>query len=190
MSKINEIIILENAASIYALDGIQHFSIRNLAKRISITPSVIYHYFKDEEALLKAMFDYLNIQLGQKRALLPKVNNAEKMMKQRIAFQLDNAESIVAVLKYYLANRQKFPKNKSGFVPDKSARHIEEVLQYGRDRKEFLFGNLADEAKVITHAINGFLLEYYPYKPERKEKTQLINRINKFLMKALKGGDK
>lgn len=189
MSKISQYIILENAAIIFAEGGYHTFSIRSLAKKINISPSVIYHYFKSEDELLKAMFDYINTQLGQKRKALIPTKTAEQMMKQRIEFQLDNAEMIVAVLKYYLNYRNNFSKFKNGFVPDKSSLHIEEVLKFGMETKEFRVDNLEDEAKVITHAINGFLLEYFPYKPQGSEKIQLINRINKFLMKALRGGE-
>jgi hypothetical protein len=112
------------------------------------------------------------------------------MLKQRIEFQIDNQEAIVAVLKYYLAYRKKFKKFKNGFVPDKSALHIEEVLKYGLVTKEFIVDNLEDDAKVITHAINGFLLEYYPHVPKGKEKDELVCRIYQFLIRALKGGEK
>jgi hypothetical protein len=132
----------------------------------------------------------LNGTLGKKRADLPMVPTASAMLKQRIEFQIDNQEAIVAVLKYYLAYRKKFKKFKNGFVPDKSALHIEEVLEFGRKTNEFYVKNLEDDAKVIAHAINGFLLEYYPYLPKGEEKKELIGRIFSFLMRALKGGEK
>jgi AcrR family transcriptional regulator len=190
MSKTNLNTILEKSAKLYAGNGFENFTIRKLAKQIPISPSVIYHYFKDEEQLLISMFDYLNKDLGRKRAMLEQPKSAKQMLKQRIEFQLDNQEEIVAVLKYYLANRNKFPKFKNGFVPDKSALHIEEVLRFGSKTKEFYVRNLEDDAKVITHAINGFLLEYYPYFPQGNEKKQLVNRIYNFLIRALKGGEK
>ncbi len=189
MTKTNAATIIEKAAGIFARAGIENFSIRKLAKEIPISPSVIYHYFSDEQSLLNAMFDYLNTELGKKRVLLPNVKTASAMLKQRIEFQLDNQEAIVAVLKYYLAFRKTFPKFKNGFVPDKSALHIEEVLKFGMQTNEFHIVNLEDDAKVITHAINGFLLEYFPYTPEGKEKKQLIQRIYSFLIRALKGGE-
>lgn len=111
------------------------------------------------------------------------------MLRQRIEFQIDNQETIVAVLKYYLAYRSRFKKFKNGFVPDKSALHIEEVLRYGMERNEFSITDIEDDAKVITHAINGFLLEYYPYTPKGIEKKELIDRIYLFLIRALKGGE-
>ena len=190
MSKISNTLILEKAAEIFAHGGLGEFRIRLLADKLGVVPSVIYHYFGTEEILLRAMFDYLNHELGRRRATLPKSKTAQAMLKQRIAFQIDNKEAIVAVLKYYLAFRHTFPKFRNGFVPDKSALHIEEVLRFGIDSGEFRVSDLENDAKVITHAINGFLLEYFPYTPEGKEKTALIARIHSFLMRALsKGGE-
>jgi len=183
-------VILKKATEIFALQGYEAFSIRNLADEIPLAPSVLYHYFKDKDALLKEMFDTSNRYLGEKRAKLPKTKTASEMLMQRIEFQLDNSEEIVSVLKYYLAYRKDFEKFKNGFVPDKSALHIEEVLRFGMETKEFNVENVEDDAKVITHAINGFILEYYPYKPKGKEKDELINRIYSFLIRALKGGEK
>lgn len=189
MSKINSTIILEKAASLYAREGFETFSIRRLASYIPITPSVIYHYFQNEEMLLLSMYEFMNSELGKRRKLTIRPKSAAEMLKKRIEFQLDNSEYIVAVLKYYLAHRLDFPKNTQGFVPDKSALHIEEVLEFGIKTGEFKVVNIQDDAKVITHAINGFLLEYYPHAPIGKEKKELINRIYSFLIRALKGGE-
>ncbi|MEN9407339.1 MAG: hypothetical protein RLZZ455_555 [Candidatus Parcubacteria bacterium] len=182
-------IILQKAVPIFAQSGYEGFSIRILAEQIPIAPSVIYHHFEDKDALLKEMFQQLNRNLGNKRAQLPKKSTALEMLRQRIEFQIDNQESIVAVLKYYLAYRDSFKKFKNGFVPDKSALHIEEVLRFGVETNEFFVKNLEDDAKVITHAINGFLLEYYPYTPKGIEKKELVERILSFLIRALKGGE-
>lgn len=189
MTKINKELILEKAAVLFAASGKEEFSIRKLAMSIPISPSVLYHYFADEQILLREMFDHLNTSLGRKRERLPQPSTASEMLRQRIIFQLDNAGAIVAVLKYYVSHRRDFPKFKNGFVPDKSALHIEEVLRHGTKTKEFYSKNITDDAKVITHAINGFLLEYYPYQPKGKEKKELVDRIHSFLIKALKGGE-
>ncbi len=182
-------IILQKATRVFAKNVYQHFSIRNVAKEIPLAHSVLYHYFKDEEELLKEMYESLNSALGEKRAKLPKTKTASEMLKQRIKFQIENEEEIVAVLKYYLSHRKNFKRFKNGFVPDKSSLHIEEVLRFGMETKEFFVENLDDDAKVITHAINGFLLEYYPHIPTGKEKNELVDRIFNFLIRALKGGE-
>ncbi|MDQ3239103.1 MAG: TetR/AcrR family transcriptional regulator [bacterium] len=182
--------ILEKTKRIFAQNGYEAFSMRILAKEVPIAPSVLYHYFEDKDALLKSMFDYLNTDLGQKRSQLPVSRNASEMLKNRIIFQLDNSEAIVAVLKYFMAFRKKFPQFEEGYLPDKSSLHIEEVLRLGISSGEFYSPNLKHDAKVITHAINGFLLEYYPDIPLGNEKTNLVENIHQFLIRALmKGGD-
>lgn len=189
MSKIDQTIIFEKAAEIFAHGGLGEFRIRLLAKNLGVVPSVIYHHFSNEDVLLKEMFIYLNTELGKKRSLLTPPKNTSGMLKQRIEFQLDNATAIVAVLKYYLAFRKTFPKNKDGYIPDKSSLHMEEVLQYAKENGVYKRHSLRDDAKVMTHSVNGFLLEYYPYTLVGKEKTELINRIHNFLFNALKGGE-
>lgn len=190
MTKVSKSLILEEAALLFAENGLSTFSTRKLAKRISISHSVIYHYFEDEKELLLEMFNYARRDLGKKRSLLPQTKDAQDMLKQRIEFQIDNAAEIVAILKYYLAHRTEFKKNSSGFVPESASKHIVEALERGVNEGEFVLENIKNDAKVITHAINGFLLEYYPHKPKGKEKTELIDLIHNFLMRALKGGDK
>lgn len=190
MTKINDVLLLEKSAAIFGRLGLEGFNIRLLAKEVGISPSVIYHYFENETVLLKAMFDYCNKTLGQRRAGLVEVKNAGEMLKQRIGFQIDNSEFIVAVLKYYLAFRNDFARSKHGFLPDKSTLHIEEVLEYGIKTKEFVVVDIKNDAAVITHAINGFLLEFYPYKLKEKEKNELIEKIYNFLLRALKGGER
>lgn len=183
--------ILRHTASLFAIQGYEGFNIRLLAKKVGIVPSVIYHYFPDKDTLLKAMFDYLNTDLGKKRKLLSHATTASEMLRQRIVFQLDNAEAIVAVLKFFITYRKKFPKFEKGYVPDKSSLHIEEVLSYGVQTGEFSDIDIKKDAKVITHAINGFLLEYYPDTPKGKERDELVTMIHTFLLRALtKGGEK
>lgn len=178
--------IIDQAARLFALQGYENFSIRLLADSIPLAPSVIYHYFSDKDALLKEMFDTLNTTLGKKRAALPICTNASDMLDQRINFQLDNAEAIVAVLKYFIAYRKRFPKFEEGYVPDKSSLHIEEVLQFGVNTGEMYSRDIKKDAKVITHAINGFILEYYPDIPTGAKKEELVEVIHSFLLRALR----
>jgi hypothetical protein len=41
------------------------------------------------------------------------------------------------------------------------------------------------QAKIITHSINGYLLEYYPYAPKGKERTELVDALVSFIMRSL-----
>lgn len=183
--------ILQQTIKLFAEQGYGGVSIRNIARNVNIAPSVLYHYFPDKDTLLKAMFDKINTELGTERSELPVTATASEMLKQRIIFQLDHAAEIVAVLKFYLAYRNIFHKIPTGFVPDKAYLHIKEVFEFGIITGEFAPVNISEQAKVITHAINGFVLEYYPFIPEGKEKEDLVEQIHKFLIRAIaKGGEK
>lgn len=185
MSKIIKQQILETAGSLFAKEGMESISIRVIAKKMGIAPSLIYYYFKNQEELLALMFDHLNHQLGRKRAQLPAADNARDMLRQRLAFQIDHQAIIVAVLKYYLKSRKTFPKFKDGFLPDKSSLHIEEVLEFGLQTGEFVSTDVEGDAKFITHAINGYLLEFYPHSPTSAEKNILIEQMFSFISRGL-----
>lgn len=178
--------ILKQATILFAGEGYEGLSMRILARKVRVAPSVLYYYFKDKDALLKSMFDFINTNLGIERSKLAQSKSTSDMLKQRIEFQLDHAEEIVAVLKFYLTYRKKFKKLPTGFVPDKAYLHIEEVLTYGIEKKEIEPTDIQEQSKVMTHAINGFLLEYYPSIPTNDEKHQLIHVIHKFLWRAIK----
>jgi hypothetical protein len=109
------------------------------------------------------------------------------MLLDRIVFQFQHIEDVVFVLKYYLHFRPNFLKLDSGYLPSKAYLHIEEVLAVGAKNGEFTIkaSEIDKEAKVIAHAINGFLLEYYPKPPKKHELDDVTDSIHKFLMRSL-----
>jgi AcrR family transcriptional regulator len=179
-------LIQNQAKELFALYGYDGLSMRKLAQESGIAASVIYHHYINKDQLLKETFDITNIKLGQKRRLLPERSTADEMLSDRIRFQLDNAADVVFVLKYYMQYRETFEHNETGFVPKKAYLHIEEVLTKGLETKEFELTETVDkEAKIITHMINGFVLEYYPSKIPESEKLELIESVKGFILRAL-----
>jgi AcrR family transcriptional regulator len=160
---------------------------RILSKKSGVGLSSIYHFFEDKDVLLKYIFDSVSKDLGIKRAKLPMSADASQMLYERIVFQFEHIEDVVYVLKYYLHFRKTFQKQNSGYIPSKAYLHIKEVLEVGLLSQEFNIEKLeiSNEAKVITHAINGFLLEYYPDKPKKSELDSVVAPIHKFLMRSL-----
>lgn len=160
---------------------------RILAKESGIGLSSIYHFFKDKDELLKEIFDTTNRELGIARATLPDSATASEMLRQRIVFQFEHIEDVIFVLKYYLHFRPEFIKLESGFLPTKAYLHIEEVLKVGVETGEFCIkrSEIDKESKVIAHAINGFLLEYFPVPPKRDELDAVTDSIHLFLMRSL-----
>ena len=182
--------IIDTVKHLFATNGYKGVSMRNIAVSTGITLSNIYHYFPSKERLLEDAFNITNTQLGDRRRQLPITNSASDMLRQIIKFQFINAEEVVYVLKYYLTFRNKFKKQKGGFLPPKTYLHIEEVLLRGSESGEFRINNLYEDAQVIAHSINGFILEYYPHKLSKQESEIIVNKIHDLLIRALTNHEK
>lgn len=179
--------ILDSAKTIFATSGYEGLSMRNLAKDCGVNLSNIYYYFNDKDELLEYLFNRLSKDLGIKRAVLPIQKTANQSLKDRINFQFENIEDVIFILKFYLHFRPEFIRNKDGYVPATAYLHILEVLELGNKTGEFKIknSNLVAEAKVVTHAINGFLLEYYPDPPSGNERKKIVNYIHRFIYRSL-----
>lgn len=178
--------LLEKAKEIFSRDGFHGLSMRRLAHESGIAFATIYYHFPSKDDLLLTLFNSTNTNLGLKRLELPHRLKASEMLQDRIHFQLDNATDVMVVLNYYRVYRDTFKKNPEGFLPDKTYLHIEEVLDYGKKTGEFKTKSLKDDAKVITHAINGFIYEYYPNIPVGAERNRLMNKVIGFVLRGLK----
>lgn len=175
--------IESTAKHIFASDGYGGLSMRTLAAASGVGLSSIYHFFEDKDVLLKALYNKTNTNLGKQRELLRKRQTAELMLKDRVDFQFKYIEDVVFVLKYYLHYRHEFTN-----LPPQASLHIEEVLHKGISTGEFVLKNdqIQTQARIITHSINGFLLEYYPMTIKSAEKNKLVADITEFTMRSLK----
>lgn len=179
--------ILTTSKKLFATNGYEGFSIRILAKECGIGISSIYHFFKDKDEILEIIYKSTNKELGEARKTLPVYQKADEMFFELIKFQFTHIEDVVFVLKYYLHFRPNFLKLKSGFLPNKGYLHIEEILVKGVQSGEFTIKptDIAKESKVIAHAINGFLLEYYPDPPVDSELDEVVGSIHRFILRSL-----
>ena len=180
-------VILQKALPLFASAGYEGFSMRTLSKQSGYSLSSIYHFFPDKDSLLKELFDTTNRQLGAARRQVPASLDASSMLYERIMFQFEHIEEIVCVLKYYLHFRGSFERLSSGYIPKKGYLHIEEVLRFGNQTGEYSIpiSELEREAKVIAHAINGYLLEYYPHAPRGRERAEVAGDIHRFITRSL-----
>ena len=187
MTKATRLTILKTAKQIFARSGYDGLSMRTLSEESGVGLSSIYHFFADKDVLLKEIFDTTNRSLGLERSKLAKRKSASALLHDRIMFQFKHIEDVVFVLKYFLHYRANFEKLQRGFIPAKGYLHIEEVLILGINTGEFNIEieDLAKEAKVVTHAINGFLLEYYPDPPKGRELNEVVNSLHSFIIRAL-----
>ena len=177
--------IEQSAFEIFAREGYESLSMRRIAKQSNVALSSIYHFFTDKDILLHTIFNRIGRELGAERAELPERASALQMLEDRINFQFDNIEKVVFVLKYYLHFRPDFLRNRSGFVPEKAYLHIDEVIKKGMQTGEFTSTDPVSDAKIMTHAINGFLLEYFPDPPTGAEKSKLVHDITQFLSRSM-----
>jgi len=165
--------ILINVRRVFALSGPEGASMRSLAKEVGISPSVFYHYYSDRDSLLLEMFNFTTKQLGLARKNLPPTEDKKELLRQRVDFQIEHMEEIVAIMKYFLHFKNNFPKNKSGYVPETACTHMLEILGDTKDSMQ--------KAKVMTHAVNGFALEYFPNMPTNSEREELVDYVTEFL---------
>jgi len=175
-------LIRMTAKRLFAVCGYDGVSMRILAKESGVGLSSIYHFFKDKDILLREVYAETNRQLGEARKALPGCTTAEAMLAQLITFQFEHIEDIVYVLKYYLHFRHDFAALPTRTLPPKSALHIEEVINKGLETGEFNVPatEIGHKAKVVAHTINGYLLEYYPDVPARKELQEIVDDIVSF----------
>ena len=187
MTKATKLTILATAKRLFALYGYEGFSMRTLAQESGVGLSSIYHFFNDKDEVLREIFKNTSKELGIARAKLSAKSSAQQMLYDRIKFQFLHIEEVVFVLKFYLHFRPDFLRLTTGYVPKKAYLHIEEVLEVGVASGEFTIAasEVGKEAKVIAHAINGFLLEYYPDPPKGKKLAELCSSIHMFLLRSL-----
>ncbi len=177
--------LIDHTRRIFAERGNSGLSMRDLAAAAGVAPSVTYHYFKDKDVLLKAVFDHDAKLLGAERAALPQLPTAADSLRQRINFQFDHAEYVTFILKYYMEYRHTFAKQPAGFVPPTAYLHIREVLEQGVQTGEYAPMDITKQAKIVTHAINGFVLEYFPDAPSGDERAELVESLAVFITRSL-----
>jgi len=177
--------ILSIARHELAVHGFEGLRMRTLSTLSGVAPSVLYYHFSNKEDLLKSLYETTNSELGEARKALKMPDDFEHALKQRILFQFDHAEEITAVLKYYLHFRLQFIQNSRGYLPEKTYLHIEEILQLGEEKGLYNFPDRKRESRVIVHAINGFILEYFPSIMAKKEKGELVDTLSDFILRAI-----
>lgn len=181
-------LIRATAQHLFAKFGYDGVSMRTLAQESGVGLSSIYHFFKDKDVLLKDIYLATNRRLGIERQALPEQPSAQRMLEQLINFQFDHIQDVVYVLKYYLHFRHDFAVLPTKTLPAKSVLHVEEVVQKGIATGEFhvAAGDIAGQAKVVAHTINGYLLEYYPDVPRGAERHKIVDDIVSFTIRGLK----
>jgi AcrR family transcriptional regulator len=178
--------ILEHTARLLAAGGPGHVSLRRVGQATNLAQSAVYHHFSNKDELLEAAQISIRQTLRADLMALPATDSTRDLLVQRINYQFDHAAHIVAILKYFMANREKFPElAETGYLPARAYQHIIDVLDRGNQTGEFEVADPRATAKVIVHAVNGFVLEYFPARQAKTERTVLVESIADFVWKSL-----
>lgn len=177
--------ILACAKVLFARDGYEGLSMRVLAKESGVGLSSIYHFFKDKDALLKELFKSVSLSLQEECAKLPPRDSAKEMLYDRILFHFHHIEGVICVLKYYMHFKPHAMRLESDDVPTNVYIHMEDILEKGVAMGEFVSDSVSRDAKLITHMVNGFLLEYFPDRPSGKDLDSLVKALAGFISRAL-----
>ncbi|MCX8008729.1 MAG: TetR family transcriptional regulator [Patescibacteria group bacterium] len=175
MTKIQYTDFLEEAVTITAHHGIEGLSIRSLARALSIPPSLVCYHFHSKKELEASMASYAIDVLATERKHLCVHASLEENIKDRIAFQFKHARYVVAILKYYMGNREDFQKHDHGYLPETAYQHIKEILPERYEHRD-------QRAKILTHAINGYVLEYFPETMDEREIRALVCTLKDLLL--------
>lgn len=181
-----KITILEACTSLLAQYGYAGTTMRNVAETVGVKPSVLYYYFPSKAELMRALRQHLNIRLDTGLKSLPPAPSTAAMLRARLRFQIEEREAIVALLQYFMAVKQDFPHQDGGYVPERAYRHMREVIDRGIAEGRFHSSDPAFDAKILTHLVNGFLLEFYPHNMTQTETDTLTEKLAQFIERSLK----
>lgn len=178
--------IIEAAIPLLAQHGYAGTSMRDVAKAAGIKPSVIYHYFPDKAALMRGMRMHTTRLLDAEIRALPPTKNASELLRQRIRYQFERIELIVALLQYFMAAKYDFPQIGQGFVPPRAYQHMRDIIEQGIAEGRYASADVDFDAKTITHLINGFLLEFYPHDLTEADIAKLTDQLATFIERSLR----
>lgn len=181
-------LIIDKVLELLALHGPAQISMRKIAEIVGVQQSVIYHYFGGKDELLRQVFLEAQQHLRQALVELPEVEDAHELMRQRIRYHLDNGAYILPMLRYFMAYKEERKGEPGSYIPPQALWHIKQAIERGMAEGVYESDDPESDAKVIVHALNGFVIEYYPHTDDIKEET--IARIQSFIERALrKGGE-
>jgi AcrR family transcriptional regulator len=178
-------IILKQVLHTLLSSGPEQVSMRQIADQASIQQSVLYYHFKSKEDMLKQAFLLAQQQIREALEQLPPLATAPALLRQRIVYHLQHGHLIIPMLRYFMAIKQAAPQEPGGYIPPQAYRHIREAIELGIEQGVYRTDTIDQDAKVIVHALNGFVMEYYPDQPYSDE---LIDSIQSFIERGLQKG--
>jgi AcrR family transcriptional regulator len=111
--------ILQSAGAVFAKQGYEHSSIRDIARQAGVADGTIYNYFANKQDLVEALISELIIGLGKAESEaigLDEPDSLAMKISQRMAALHDNYEALAAVLPVILGSVELRERFRSGFM--------------------------------------------------------------------------
>jgi hypothetical protein len=62
---------------------------------------------------------------------------------------------------------------------------VQEIIEYAVAQGQWVSQDIESDSRVITHTINGYVLEYFPAVPPEQELKAIVDQITHFVVAAL-----
>ncbi len=153
--------ILEKTAPLFASEGYDATSMRDLAKACGITPAALYHHFADKEQLYLEVLEYtFRRRIGRMGEALKGVDGFENKVRRVVEVLVDavhDDELFLPMLRRELLVRDE--KRLEYLATRVFAEPFREIMRVGRDLKPDNFKPSFLAASALALTIGHFTLE-------------------------------
>ncbi|AEA45668.1 TetR/AcrR family transcriptional regulator [Fluviicola taffensis] len=162
-----QIEIIEASGKILMNKGIAALTTKNLAQEMGFSESALYRHFKDKEAIVSLLIQYLADNINQRfeQILISNISEEEKylaLFKSQFQYFKKNPHFIVIVLSDGLMDSSEIIKNSIVKLIQTNAKSFKTVLENGQKASVF---TSAIEADYLVHFIMGaFRLQMLKWK--------------------------
>jgi TetR/AcrR family fatty acid metabolism transcriptional regulator len=159
--------IIEASGKILMKKGILGLTTKNLAQEMNFSESALYRHFKDKDAIITNLIDYLseNITLRFENILASDINLEEKfieLFKSQFLFFKSNPHFIVIVLSDGLMDSSKEIKTKILKLIQTNAKTFKMILEEGQKLK--IFNQEIDVEYLVHFTMGSFRLQMLKWK--------------------------
>jgi AcrR family transcriptional regulator len=164
---VRQIEIIEASGRILMDKGITALTTKNLAKEMGFSESALYRHFKDKEAIVSLLIQYLaeNIHQRFEQILTSNISEEEKylaLFKSHFQYFKKNPHFIVIVLSDGLMDSSEMIKSCVGKLIHANAKSFKTVIEDGQKARVF---TSTVEADFLVHFIMGsFRLQMLKWK--------------------------
>lgn len=167
--------ILEIAKEIVETEGIEKLSIRKIATKLQQTPGIIYHYYKDKEAIIDAIVeqgDQNIVHIVSQEVSGNPVEKFEKLMSNYIYAMLSNHQLFLIIMNSTSPNilsKVSF-LHANNSLKRTSVQALCTLLKQGCIEGYFEMENVELRAQVILSATFGIIQRIVIEQPDNKER--------------------